>query len=87
MAWTLEYDAAARKQLRKLGRADSQRIISAQEEIANLANPRDHGKIMSANYAGHWRYRFGDFRVITKIENGRLVIVVIAVGYRRSVYR
>ncbi len=86
MAWTIEYDAAARKQLRKLGRAPANRVISGLEAIAQLADPRDRGKAMIGNYSGHWRYRFEDFRVIAKIENDRLVILVVAVGHRREVY-
>lgn len=41
---------------------------------------------MSGNYAGYWRFRFDDFRAIVRIEDGRLVIIVIAVGHRREVY-
>jgi len=42
---------------------------------------------MAGNFAGHWRYRFGDYRVIARIEDDRVVIVVIALGHRREVYR
>ena len=42
---------------------------------------------MVGKYVGYWRYRFGDFRVIARIENERLVILVIAVGHRREIYR
>jgi mRNA interferase RelE/StbE len=87
LAWTLEYDAAARKQLRKLNRADGLRILAGLEEIAQLEDPHDRGKNMKGDYAGHWRYRFGDFRVIVKIEQAMLVIEVVAVGNRREIYR
>lgn len=39
---------------------------------------------MVGNRAGYWRYRFGDYRVIARIEDGRLVIVVVIVGHRRG---
>jgi mRNA interferase RelE/StbE len=78
LVWTIEYDAAARKQLRKLGRDPASRIISGLEAIAELSDPRDRGKALSGSYAGYWRYRFGDFRVIARIEDGRVVIVVVA---------
>lgn len=86
MAWTLEFDAEARKQLRKLGHAPAARIIAGLEKMANLEDPRSRGKALSGNRAGYWRWRFEDFRVIARIEDHKVVIVVIAVGHRREVY-
>ncbi|PKQ00534.1 MAG: type II toxin-antitoxin system mRNA interferase toxin, RelE/StbE family [Alphaproteobacteria bacterium HGW-Alphaproteobacteria-13] len=87
MVWTLEFDAAARRQLRKLPRSIGERILAGLEQVATLENPRQRGKAMVGERAGYWRYRIGDYRVIAKIEDGRMVIVVIAVGHRREVYR
>ena len=42
---------------------------------------------MAGQYAGYWRYRVGDYRVIARIEDGQMVIVVVALGHRREVYR
>ncbi|RIV83462.1 type II toxin-antitoxin system RelE/ParE family toxin [Aurantiacibacter xanthus] len=86
MAWTVEITPGARKQLRKLGHAPSARIVTGLEEIAALDHPNQRGKAMVGNYSGYWRYRFGDFRVIARIEDDRLVVVVVAVGHRREVY-
>ena len=86
MAWTLELSDEARKQLRKIGHAPAARILAGLEKIAQLENPRARGKAMSGNYAGYWRFRFDDYRVIVWIEDGRLVIIVIAAGHRREVY-
>ncbi|HEU4651642.1 MAG TPA: type II toxin-antitoxin system RelE/ParE family toxin [Croceibacterium sp.] len=87
MAWTLEFEAAARRQLRKLPRAAGERILAGLESVALSAKPRERGKAMTGTHAGYWRYRFGDYRVIARIEDRRMVIVVIAVGNRREVYR
>ena len=86
MAWTLELEAPARKQLRKLGPATSARILAGIERIAALDDPRQRGKALSGNRAGFWRWRFGDYRVIAQLEDRKLVIVVVAVGHRREVY-
>lgn len=86
MAWTLEFDARARKQLRKLQKQVGDRILDSLEDVAATDNPRDRGKALAGEWAGHWRYRIGDYRVIARIEDGRMVIVVIAVGHRREVY-
>lgn len=87
MVWTLEYDAAARKTLRKLNADIGRRILSGLEQIAVLDDPRQRGRALTGEWAGYWRYRIGDYRVIARIEDGRMVIVVITVGHRRDVYR
>ena len=86
MVWTLEYDAAARKQLRKIGGAPGARIKAGLEKIAALPDPRSRAKAMVDDWSGYWRFRFDDFRVIAKIEDDQLVILVVTVGHRRNVY-
>jgi len=73
--------------LGKLDRQVANRIIAMLEDISVLENPRDRGHALTGKFLGLWRYRVGDWRVIVKIEDGRLVIVVVAVGNRRDVYR
>lgn len=86
MAWTIEVDAAAEKQLAKIGTAAGRRIVKGLREIAALDDPRQRGRAMVGDRKGYWRYRFGDYRVIMRIEDCRVVIVVVAVGHRREVY-
>ena len=87
MAWTIEYSAGVAKALSKLDRQAAARILKAVEDIAALDDPRLRGKALTGELAGLWRYRVGDYRVIAKIEDGRLVIVVVTLGHRRDVYR
>jgi len=87
LVWTLEVSDQARKQLRKIDIRQADRITRAMTDVARLDDPRQRGHALVGDYAGHWRYRIGDYRVIAKIEDGRMVIVVIAVGHRREVYR
>ena len=87
MAWTLEVSDQARRQLRKIDIGQADRITRVMTDVALLDNPRQRGHALVGDYAGHWRYRIGDYRVIAKIEDGRMVIIVIAVGHRREVYR
>lgn len=87
MAWKIELSREAEKSLAKLGSAAAKRIAKGLREIASLDNPRQRGKAMIGNHAGHWRFRFGDYRVIARLEDGRMVILVIAVGHRREIYR
>ena len=87
MAWKVELDAAAKKQLRKLGHVPATRIVSGLKKIAQLPDPRVRAKAMVDDWSGYYRFRFDDFRVIAKVEDDRLIILVIAVGHRREVYR
>lgn len=87
MAWIIEIGRQAEKDLGKLANVDGKRIAATMTAIAALNNPRDRGIAMTGQWAGHWRYRIGDYRVIARIEDQRLVIVVVAIGHRREVYR
>ena len=86
MAWKIELSREAEKSLAKLGSDAAKRIAKGLREVAALDSPRQRGKAMVGNHAGHWRYRFGDYRAIARIDDGKLVILVIAVGHRREVY-
>ena len=77
MAWTIEYAESAKKTVRKLETQDRRRIRTFLEErLVNLADPRSIGKSLSGSLAGLWRYRVGDYRVIARIEDERMVIGV-----------
>ena len=52
-----------------------------------LENPRSIGDPLVGQWTGYWRYRIGNYRVIARIENERLVIVVVRVAHRRQAYR
>ena len=88
MAWTVEIGDFAEGQLIKLVRAVRDRILTyLDERIEGCKNPRHFGEPLKANKAGLWRYRVGDYRVICEIQDERLIVVAIAVGHRREVYK
>jgi mRNA interferase RelE/StbE len=45
------------------------------------------GKALSGDKAGLWRYRVGDHRIVCKIDDDRLIVLVVAVGHRKLVYQ
>jgi mRNA interferase RelE/StbE len=61
--------------------------LSGLEDVAALDGPRQRGEAMVGNHDGHWRYGLGEYRVIARLEDRRMVILVIAVGHRREIYR
>ena len=83
----LEYTKEALKDLKKLDNSVA-RIIFAwlKKNIDGCSDPRAHGKGLTANRSGQWRYRIGDYRAICVIEDNRLVVLCITVAHRREVY-
>ena len=57
------------------------------EHIQSDADPRRFGRALRHTLSGLWRYRIGDDRVICRIEDQRLVVLVLGVAHRRVVYR
>jgi mRNA interferase RelE/StbE len=58
-----------------------------EQRVIASSNPRQLGKSLSGDMGEFWSYRIGDWRIITLIEDTRLVIVIISVGHRRDIYR
>ncbi len=88
MAWTIEFVPAARKELKKLGRAEAARIVDALEtRIATRDDPRELGSALGGDLGLMWRWRIGDYRVVARIEDERITILVVRVARRREVYR
>ena len=89
MAWTIEYDARARKDLTGLDRQIARRITRfMRERVAPLEDPRSIGQALSgSDLGGFWRYRIGDYRIICDIQDSKIVVLVLPIGHRREVYR
>ena len=87
MAWTIEYDPRALKDLKKLDRQIQREILDYMDErVARAKNPRDFGKPLRASEFGLWRYRVRDYRIICDLEDRRLVVLVVGIGHRSTVY-
>jgi len=87
LAWTIEYDPGALKDLKKLDRQIQREILDYMDErVARAKDPRDFGKPLRASRFGLWRYRVGDYRIICELQERRLVVLVVAVGHRSTVY-
>jgi mRNA interferase RelE/StbE len=89
LAFEIEFDPEAVKDLRKLDRPVPQRLIGFLKlRVATLDNPRDIGEALAGTkLGGYWKYRVGDWRIICDIEDRRIVVRVLRIGNRREVYR
>ena len=87
MAWKIEYDPGALQDLKKLDRAVQREIIDyIDNRIANARTPRDFGKPLRGSRFGLWRYRVRDCRIICELQEKRLVVLVVAIGHRSTIY-
>ena len=66
-----------------LDRSIQQRITKAIRKKLSI-NPQAFGKALSGPLKGYWRLRVDDYRVIYRIEEHRVTVVVIKVGMRRD---
>jgi len=80
----LEFSSTAARQLRKLDRAEAVRIRSAIEQLRD--QPRPPGVTALQGRRGYFRVRVGDYRVIYSVDDGRLIVLVAALGHRREIY-
>ena len=89
MAWQIEFDPSAVKELAKLDKPVARRIVQfLRERIAALTDPRSLGEALRGDELGSfWKYRLGDYRVVAEIVDRRVVIIVVRIGLRREVYR
>ncbi|MBF0777849.1 type II toxin-antitoxin system RelE family toxin [Streptococcus cuniculi] len=87
MKYKVVLTSRAEKQLRKLDTYTRKIILSwIKKNLVGTDNPRLHGKSLTANHSGEWRYRVGDYRILANICDGEIVIEIFTVGHRRDVY-
>jgi mRNA interferase RelE/StbE len=88
MAWKVEISPAALKQLSKLDKPVSRRILKfLHERVAKLDDPQTIGGRLQGTLSEFWKYRVGDYRLICSLENDRLVVLVLRIGHRGEIYK
>jgi mRNA interferase RelE/StbE len=89
MAWKIELSAQADREPGKLDPQQRKRVLKfLRDRLASVDNPRSIGQALHGSELGEfWKYRAGDYRLICKIEDQQLLILVLRVGHRREIYR
>mgnify|MGYP006312200765 CR=1 FL=1 len=85
LTWKIEFTPQAEKDLKKIARAETKRIIAfLRERVAR--DPKAVGGRLKGQLREFWRYRVGDYRVLAVVKNERLLVLVVRVGHRKNVY-
>ena len=87
MSWRIELSCRAWKQPAAICAPEALRVVRYLSELEKLESPRSRGKGLTADLAGLWRYRVGAWRVLCRIEDGRLLVLVVEIGHRSTVYK
>jgi mRNA interferase RelE/StbE len=88
LASTIRFDPRAERELARLDRQVQIRILRfLRERVAPLDDPRELGEALTGPLRSFWKYRVGHYRLIVDILDDQLVVLVLRVGHRGSVYR
>ena len=87
MKYRVIFSETAKKQLKKLDKHISALILGwIEKNLEGCENPRQHGKSLTGDKSGQWRYRIGDYRIICEIMDEEITILVLEAGHRKNVY-
>ena len=87
MAWTIEYDEGAVKDLKKLDLQVQREVLDFMEKrIGQAEEPRSFGKPLGHSKFGLWPYRLRDYRIICQLQQAKLIVLVVAIGHRSIIY-
>ncbi len=89
MTWKVELDPATVRDLDRLDKQIARRILTfLRERVAKLDDPRSVGQALQGPKFGElWKYRVGDWRIICKIEDERITVLVLRIGHRSKIYK
>ncbi len=88
MNWSVDYTKDAIKTLAKLDKTVRNRILKfINETLPKLENPREKGDALQGELNTYWRYKVGDYRLICKIIDNEITILVVEIGHRSKIYK
>lgn len=88
MSYTVEYSSNARKFIKKLDKYTKALLKNwINKNLEGCTNPFQHGKPLTADKKGLWRYRVGDYRLICDVQQDKVIIIIVEIGHRRDIYK
>ena len=87
LIWTVKLNKKSEKELSKLDKQTQIKITNFLLELEKKSNPRESGRALKGDLGLFWRYRVGDYRIISQIKDDEIIILVLTIGHRKEVYR
>ena len=88
MTYHVDFTESARQELKKPDRYTAAMILGwIRKNLEGCTNPRQHGKGLTSNRSGEWRYHVGDYRLLADIQESRILILILHIGHRSEIYR
>ena len=88
MDWKVEFDPRALTELQKLDRTPQKRILKfLLERIQGINNPRQAGKALTGGKVALWRYRVGDYRIISHLDDANHTVLILRIAHCKEAYR
>lgn len=85
--YQVQFSEKALRELKKLDKHTVMLIMAwIKKNLDGCTDPRVHGKGLTANRSGEWRYRVGDYRILAEINDDTITILVLSIGHRKNVY-
>lgn len=86
MKYTVKTTPRFDKEFKKLDKYTMKMMKSwINKNLVGCENPRLHGKELTSNRSGQWRYQISDYRLICSIEENKLVILALSVEHRHDI--
>ena len=86
--YEVTFEKGAQKTLKKVDKHQSLLIMGwIQKNLVNCTDPIKQGKGLTANRSGEWRYRIGDYRLISDINDEIVTILMLEIGHRKDIYK
>lgn len=87
MKYEVRFEKRAQKALKKIDKHQALIIMAwIKKNLVESTDPRRFGKGLTENQSGEWRYRIGDDRMISHIDDEKIIILILEIGYRRDIY-
>jgi len=83
--YKVAYLDSVEEDLKKLDKSTVKRILRRIETYL-AQDPKELGKPLKGDFEGYWRYRWGDYRVIYRIAEREILIIVLRISHRKEVY-
>ena len=83
----MKYQVEFTKTFQKLDSSIKKILFSwITKNLQNCSNPRAFGKALKGNLSDKWRYRVGDYRIMARIEDSKIIIIIVDIGHRKDIY-